>query len=311
MGQTQELTVHHFRLVIAVTKKLLLAFAALFGAVLFVRMLLLPGLQAIFHPDDSVTSLVRRTGIIVSAVLAYWAYVRIVEGRDASELRPATRAIMLGGASGGLLMAISMLLALALGAYEISAYPGLQHGLLGIAGLIVIAATLEEIAYRCILFRILETAWGTVPALCLQSVIFALGHLENIEGRASMQELVTMIVSTTLTGALWTLVFVLSRNLWAAAANHAAWNFTIILSGLPLSGIEDWRHMAPMAGEYRGPVWLTGGLFGPESSIVTIVMLAVTVAAMLYWAKRKNRLIGGAAWRVDTLKPLQPEARHA
>jgi len=311
MGQTLELTVHHLRLVIAVTKKLLLAFAALFGAVLFVRMLLLPGLQAIFHPDDSVTSLVRRTGIIVSALLAYWAYVRIVEDRNASELRPATLAIMLGGASGGLLMAISMLLVLALGAYEITAYRGLQHGLLGIAGLIVIAATLEEIAYRCILFRILEAVWGTVPALCLQSVIFALGHLENIEGRASMQELVTMIVSVTLTGALWTLVFVLSRNLWAAAANHAAWNFTIILSGLPLSGIEDWRRMAPMVGEYRGPVWLTGGLFGPESSIVTIVMLAVTVAAMLYWAKRKNRLVGGAARRVDTLKPLQPEARHA
>lgn len=286
---------HHFRLAIAVTKKLLLAFAALFGAVLFVRVLLLPGLQAIFHPDDSVTSLVRRTGIVVSAVLAYWAYVRIVEDRNASELRPATLAVMLGGASGGLLIAISMLLVLAFGAYEITAYHGLQHGLLGIGGLIVIAATLEEIAYRCILFRILEPAWGTVPALCLQSVIFAFGHLENIEGRASMQELITMIVSVTLTGALWTLVFVLSRNLWAAAANHAAWNFTIILSGLPLSGIEDWRRMAPMVGEYRGPVWLTGGLFGPESSIVTIVMLAVTVAAMLYWAKQRNRLIGGAA----------------
>lgn len=311
MGQTQELTVHHFRLVIAAAKKLLLAFAALFGAVLFVRMLLVSGLQAIFHPDDSVTSLVRRTGIIVSAVLAYWAYVRIVEDRNASELRPATLAVILGGAFGGLLIAISMLLVLALGGYEITAYRGLQHGLLGIGGLIVIAATLEEIAYRCILFRILETVWGTVPALCLQAVIFALRHLENIEGRAGMQELVTMIVSATLCGALWALVFVLSRNLWAAAANHAAWNFTIILSGLPLSGIEDWRRMAPIAGEYRGPVWLTGGLFGPESSIVTIVMLAVTVAAMLYWAKRRNRLISGAARRVDTLKPLQPGARHA
>ena len=311
MGQTQEFTLHHFRRVIAVAKKLLLAFAALFGAVLFVRMLVLPGLQALFHPDDSVTSLLRRTGIIVFAVLAYWAYVRLVEARNASELRPAPLAIMLGGASGGLLVAISMLLVLALGAYEITAYHGLQRGLLGIAGLIVIAATLEEIAYRCILFRILESAWGTVPALCLQSVIFALGHLENIEGRADMQELVTMIVSVTLTGALWTLVFVLSRNLWTTAANHAAWNFTIILSGLPLSGIEEWRRMAPMIGEYRGPVWLTGGLFGPESSIVTIVMLAVTVAAMLYWAQRKHRLIGGATPRVDTLKSPQPEARPA
>jgi hypothetical protein len=158
MGQTQELTVHHFRLVIAVAKKLLLAFAALLGAVLFVRMLLVPGLQAIFHFDDSVASLVRRIGILVFAVLAYWAYVRMVEDRQPSELRPAMLAVMLGGASGGLLMAISMLLVLALGGYEITAYRGLQHGLLGIGGFIVIAATLEEIAYRCILFRILETA---------------------------------------------------------------------------------------------------------------------------------------------------------
>ena len=78
-------------------------------------------------------------------------------------------------------------------------------------------------------------------------------------------------------------------------------------SGGPIQG----GRVVGESDEYRGPVWLTGGLFGPESSIVTIVMLAVTVAAMLYWAKRRNRLIGGAARRVDTLKPLQPEARHA
>lgn len=298
---------HHFRVAMAAIGKLFLAFGALFGAVLFVRMLLLPGLQALFHVDDAVARLVRRTGIFVCAVLAYWAYVRMVERRKVDELRPAPLAIALGGASGSVLMAISMLSVLALGAYEVVAYRGLQHGLLGVAGLIAIAATLEEIAYRCILFRIVETVWGTVPALCLQSVVFALAHLENIEGRAGTQELATMLVSVTLTGALWALVFVLSRNLWVASANHAAWNFTIILSGLPLSGIEDWRRTAPMVGEYRGPVWLTGGLFGPESSIVTIVVLAVVVAALLYWARRNGRLIRGAAWRVDAVKPLQAE----
>ena len=29
-------------------------------------------------------------------------------------------------------------------------------------------------------------------------------------------------------------LFVLTRNLWVVAAHHAAWNFTILLSGLPL-----------------------------------------------------------------------------
>lgn len=302
---------HHLRIAITVIKRLLLAFAALFGAVLLVRVLVLSGLQAVFHTDDSVTSLVRRIGILVSVVLAYWAYVRIVEDRDVSELRPAPLAIALGGLSGSVLIAVAMLAVLAFGAYEITAYQGLHSGLFGIAGLIFIAAMLEEIAYRCILFRILESAWGTLPALCVQSLIFAVGHLENIEGRASTQEIITMIVSVTVTGALWTLVFVHTRNLWAATANHAAWNFTIILSGLPLSGIEDWRKMAPLAGEYRGPAWLTGGLFGPESSIVTILMVAVTVTSLLYWARRRNRLISGAAWAIDARTLPRVEARHA
>lgn len=302
---------YNIRLAIKVLLKLLLAFAALIGAVQFFRFLFLPGLQSIFHPGDSVTSLLRRTGIFLFAVLAYWAYVRFFEKRRASELRPAPLAIVLGATSGSLLIAISMLLLFAFGVYETTAYQGMQSGLLGVAGLILIAAFLEEIAYRCILFRILENAWGTIPALCLQSLIFALGHLGNIEGRTSMQEVVTMIVSVTLIGSIWTMVFVHSRNLWVTTANHAAWNFTILLTGLPLSGVEDWRRVAPLFSEYRGPAWLTGGVFGPETSIVTIVIAAVTLAAMLYWAKEKKRLIRGAASSVDSQQLPQPEAGHA
>lgn len=297
----------HVRLTIGVLKKLLFAFAGFTGAVLFVRTLLVPGLQAIFETSESLTSLLRRIGIMVAAVLAYWAYVHFVEGRKASELRLRPIPVTLGALSGGLLIAIAMLLVLALGAYEIVAFQGLKGGLLGIAGLILIAATLEEIAYRCILFRVLEGAWGTVPALCMQSVIFAILHLGNIEDRASIDECATMIVSVTLVGAFWTLIFVHTRSLWVAAANHATWNFTILLSGLPLSGIEDWRAAAPITGEYRGPVWLTGGIFGPESSIVTIVLLVASVAGLLYWARRKGRLVAGSA----ASAPPQAEAHPA
>lgn len=260
-------------------------------------MLLLPAIQAAFHPSDATTSLVRRTGIFLLAVAAYWAYVRLVEKRRASELRPAPLAITLGALSGSVMIAVPMLLLFAFGAYAMTTYQGLQGGLLGVAGLILVAATLEEIAYRCILFRILENAWGTLPALGIQSLIFGLGHMENVEGRADTYELVMTVVSVTLLGAFWAMVFVHSRNLWVTTANHAAWNFTIILSGIPLSGIDDWRRMAPINSEYHGPAWLTGGLFGPEGSIVTMAFVATGVAALLYWARRKDRLIRGASAR--------------
>lgn len=286
---------HHVRLTIGVLKTLLLASAALAGAVLLVRGLVVPGLQAMFDTGDALTSLLRRVGILAGAVLAYWAYVLLVEGRTASELRPRPIPIALGALTGALLIAIAMMLVLAFGAYEIVAWRGMQGGLPGVAGLLLIAATLEELFYRCVLFRILETAWGTIAALCLQSPIFAIAHLGNFQGGAGLDEVVTMIVSVSLLGALWALVFVHTRSLWVAAANHAAWNFTIVLAGLPLSGGEEWRAVAPLASEYRGPVWLTGGMFGPESSIVTIILLAVTVAGLLHWARRKDGLVAGGA----------------
>ena len=279
--------------------RLVVALAAIVGAVQLVRLLLLPAIQSVFHPGDAMTSVLRRTGIFLFAILAYWAYVRLMEKRGASELRIAPLPITLGALSGSLLIAIALLLMFALGAYDVHAYRGLQDGLLGVAGVIVIAAVLEEIIYRCILFRILESAIGTSWALWLQALVFALMHIANIEDRASTQELVTTVVAGTLIGAFWTLVFVHTRNLWAVAANHAAWNYTIILAGVPLSGIDGWRRLAPLATACRdpacGPTRLTGGVFGPEDSLVTTAMVAASVLAMLYWARRKHRLLAAGA----------------
>ena len=135
----------------------------------------------------------------------------------------------------------------------------------------------------------LERAWGTGVALAVQSVIFALVHLENVE-HGGAGDIATMLVSVTLLGLLWAGVFILTRNLWAVAANHAAWNFTILLSGVPLSGIEDWRDLAPLETRYAGPDWLTGGMFGPESSLLVIMSLTVAIVLLLGVARRHGAL---------------------
>ncbi|HEX5776423.1 MAG TPA: hypothetical protein VFX95_07060, partial [Caulobacteraceae bacterium] len=59
------------------------------------------------------------------------------------------------------------------------------------------------------------------------------------------------------------------------------------LSGVPLSGIEDWRAMAPLESRYAGPDWLTGGLFGPESSL--LVIASTTLAVVLLWRVARQR----------------------
>ena len=127
-------------------------------------------------------------------------------------------------------------------------------------------------------------------ALAVQSVVFALAHLENVE-RGGVVDVLTMLVSVTMLGLLWAGVFILTRNLWVVAANHAAWNFTILVSGVPLSGIEDWRDLAPLETRYAGPDWLTGGMFGPESSLLVIMSLTVAVVLLLGMARRHGAFL--------------------
>ena len=55
-----------------------------------------------------------------------------------------------------------------------------------------------------------------------------------------------------------------TRNLWTCVVHHAAWNFTILLSGVPLSGIDDWRALTPLHSRLAGPDWLTGGTLPPS-----------------------------------------------
>ena len=124
-------------------------------------------------------------------------------------------------------------------------------------------------------------------ALVVQAVVFALQHLENV-ARGGVSDVVTMLIAVTVTGLLWAAVFVLTRNLWVVAANHAAWNFTILLAGVPLSGIEDWRKVAPLESRLAGPNWLTGGMFGPESSWLVIASTAVAVVLLLRAARRRG-----------------------
>lgn len=273
-----------------VLKRLALAAAIIVGAVLLFRWLLLPGLLAVLQPGDAVATQLRRFGILGSAVLGYWAFVRFSGKRPVRELRPGPKSAALGLLSGAALMALALLPLFALGIYEVTGQRGLQAGLWAVAGFILIAAMLEEIAYRGVLFQALEQAWGTLPAMWLQSLVFALMHIGNVlDIGGSAWDIAATVLSVTLLGALWTLVFVHTRSLWAAGLNHAAWNFTILSSGVPLSGIEDWRAVAPLATEYRGPDWLTGGAFGPENSLVTLGLVALAVFALLKWAGKAGR----------------------
>lgn len=288
------------RRIARVVSQLLLAMAAIVGTALAFRWLLYPALLWVFDPGPVLATQVKRFGILISATSGYWLYVRYLRKRAVVELRTAVAGAALGGLAGAALIGLALLPLFAFGLYEVTVHQGASWGLLEVAGFLLVAAMLEELVYRGVLFQTLETAWGTLPALCLQAVVFGVAHLENVSTvEGSAWDMAATVVSVTLLGAMWALLFVLFRNLWICGLNHFAWNFTILCSGVPLSGIDDWRDAAPIRTEYRGPDWLTGGLFGPENSLLTLVVVAVAVGVLLVLAGKRGRLLSPAALPLD------------
>jgi uncharacterized protein len=104
-------------------------------------------------------------------------------------------------------------------------------------------------------------------------------------------------LSVTLLGACWAMVFIYPRNLWVVSCNHAAWNAVIFLSGTPLSGTQDWSASAPIESHYQGSVWMTGGGFGPEDSIINVLLMAAVFGGMTHFAIRHKLIMSAPLMR--------------
>jgi len=259
--------------------KLCLAAACLVGSIAAYRLLLHPLIESAFSLGEHASSIVRRVNIFVAVVLSYWAFVRYYERRAVQELSLPWRWILLAAVGGVMSIGVTILVLYATGHYQLMSFRGCGQAA-GILVTIWIAAVLEEVAFRGILLRILEEGIGTRAALVGSAVIFCVAHLENNGVRW------VTLLSVTLAGLMWGEVFIVSRNIWVAAVHHCCWNATIFMIGVPLSG-EDWRAQAPLVTVSHGSVLWTGGAFGPEDSLVNIVVSLGICAAL--WRLARGR----------------------
>ena len=85
-------------------------------------------------------------------------------------------------------------------------------------------------------------------------------------------------------------LYVLTRRLWASIGYHIAWNFTeAYVFGARVSGTgfgASLFQVRLLPGV--DPLW-SGGTFGPEASVVTVVLGLLMGAALITLAKRRKR----------------------
>lgn len=269
------------RVLVAGLVQLLVGASVVQAAMVLFRFVLHPAVVSALALDDSAASATRRLGVFAVAVASYWAFVHWYERRPVRELQIDWRWILAGAVAGALSIALPIALLYATGHYQLTAVRGLS-GVGGLLGVILVAAVIEELTFRGLLFRILEERAGTRVALGVSAVAFSVAHY------ASNGFTLTTLVSTVLTGLMWSGVYLASRNLWVASAHHFCWNATIFLTGLPLSGQEEWRLQAPLVSDYRGSVLWSGGAFGPEDSLVSITLTVLICLALWRLARARD-----------------------
>ncbi len=141
--------------------------------------------------------------------------------------------------------------------------------------LLAVAAVDEELAFRGYPFQRLVDSGGPIAAVAAVSVLFGVAHLGN--------PFHTWIstANTIVVGILLAICYLRTRALWLPIGIHFAWNyFQGYVLGFPVSGLVFPRPI--LAASVHGPVWLTGGAYGPEGSILTLgIILAGTVYFLL------------------------------
>jgi hypothetical protein len=226
-------------------------------------------------------------GLLVAAATALGCYALAVwlgEGRGASELalRPAVPGLAAGAALGLLMMSVLMGVLSATGAYTISVV-GTTPAWTGL-GLAVQAAVTEELWMRALLLRLLWRVFGPVPAFTVAALVFGGIHLASPGATPLAGATVAMA------GLMFCALYALTGRLWIPIGLHLAWNFAQgYLFGATVSGRDLGGSILLSTARAGAPVWLTGGTFGPEASVLALILVTVVTVAALGLARKTGR----------------------
>ncbi|MBC5806800.1 MAG: hypothetical protein DLM53_05605 [Candidatus Eremiobacter antarcticus] len=224
--------------------------------------------------------LLAAAALTVALVMRRWLDRRSLESLGLPARGPWSRLFLIGVAFGAAMQILVYLMHRMLGYSQVVAYaaPGRDVEVVGAALVVfLVAALFEEISLRGYLLQNLWEEWGFAPAAVVTSSLFAVLHFSNPHAHEKAALTAGGLVLFSLWAAfslLWT------KSLWLVLGCHAAWNtFEGPIFGFPLSGLA---MPVPSAVTQRisGPEWFTGGAFGPESGVSSMLALTLGFAVL-------------------------------
>lgn len=227
------------------------------------------------------------TGIALGVPLLLFA-VRFLWRRPWSWLRMQFRAAHLarGAALGAAAAFAATGVLAALGLARIAASPArfaaldLGAALVGYGCWALFIAMLEETVFRGMATREFALRWGWPAAAVGGGLYFAAIHLISVAGLLTPSLVAGILVAGIAVSVLFVALYVRSRSLWLPIGFHAGWNFSLsAILGATMSGKP--RGFGLFEVELSGPTVLTGGAFGVETSVITVVLTLAAAAIVL------------------------------
>ena len=239
--------------------------------------------------DPAVANLLAFVIITPLAYFAYSLFVQRLEKREMSELgsSKAWSEFGIGALLGFGLFSLIIVLLWLLGYYQIT---GFEIVFLTLSGTLLgsfTSAWVQELIFRAAIYRISEDWLGTWWALGISALLFGVIHLSSA-GATLFSALAVALQAGILLGA----AYCLTHRLWMALGIHMAWDFANDgIYGVGVSGQTGQALRGLFHANLAGPVLITGGTLGIEASILTLIVMLLVSAFLLWAAYRKGQFV--------------------
>ncbi|HFI0351338.1 TPA: lysostaphin resistance A-like protein [Streptococcus suis] len=138
-----------------------------------------------------------------------------------------------------------------------------------------VQGTTEELLTHGWMFSSLSAKYNIPVGALVSSLFFTFLHLGN-DGISLIP-----LLDLTLFAILACLVMLKTGNLWVISGIHAAWNcFQGNVFAFPVSGSQ--AGQAFISVNTSGPDWLSGGVFGVEGSVFSLLIQAGMISWLVY-----------------------------
>jgi hypothetical protein len=165
-----------------------------------------------------------------------------------------------------------------------------------------VGAAGEELLFRGYLFQTMVEGTGKIIAVVTFAFFFGYAHWRNPNVTAFS------LINVGLAGVWLSIAYFKTRTLWFPIALHFSWNFfQNHIFSFPVSGIQFEKFQLGTLVQ-SGPVWLTGGSFGPEGGALASVML-IGSGAFIYFSNWVS--MSDNVWTLEKWKEAKASTESA